>query len=273
MEVTLNWNKINGKDVLLFIFAMLIIILFWIVISNVNSNVNITSTSEDTNQANEVDCKWYREQSIKLIEDWQSYLDYQNNVLKEQWCTPLTHEDIQWYPWVLSDDGTHQEMPELDLANAGSHERFKALANRYWLDAWTIRAVENKYHLQEWMILCIAITETSWGKRWAGENNIWNVGNNDRWDRVQYSSLEEALNKIWQTLNNSLLWSIQTLGCLSNGWSCIDKDNNWHRYATSNWNRERNMVTCLEDIYQTDIDASILSFRTNYIPYQILTVD
>ena len=121
-------------------------------------------------------------------------------------------------PWILTEDGDHQLMPPVESDT--EHERFKELAAAYWLDASMFRTVENHYWLKEWLVLCITIAETSWGSRWYGKSNPWNVGNNDRWDRVQYAFFETWLEKIGQTLTNKNLGRKQTLWCLSNAGSC-----------------------------------------------------
>ena len=152
-------------------------------------------------------------------------------------------------PWDLIEDELwlHQEMPPIEEETP--HERFKAMSLAYGLDPSTIWKAEDYYWLTEWMILCIAIAETSWGTKWAWYGNIWNVGNNDRGQRVSYAFLETALEKIWMTLTNQNLGRKQTLWCLSNAGNCIEVHDNWKRYATSDWNRERNMTACLAKIY------------------------
>lgn len=161
-------------------------------------------------------------------------------------------------PWMLNESWDAQVMPNI-VADT-SHERFKKLCEAYWLDASKIREVENHYGIKEWVIACITVAETSWGKAWYGKNNPWNVGNNDRGDRVRYALMETWLEKIAQTLNNKYLGKIQTLGCLSNAGSCQSWDNHWHRYATSNGNWERNMVWCLSTIYGS-INPRVFSIR------------
>lgn len=161
-------------------------------------------------------------------------------------------------PWKLNASWDAQEMPIVEWND--SHEKFKNLATAYWLDASQIRAVENHYWIKEWVILCITIAETSWWNRWAWWKNIWSVWSNDRWDRPTYALMESWLEDIWKTLNNRYLWKIQTLWCLSNAWSCQSRDDNWKRYATSDWNRERNMKACLWTIYWT-VNASEFSIR------------
>ena len=152
-------------------------------------------------------------------------------------------------PWQLVEDelGLHQLMPPVEQDTP--HERFKEMAYAYNLDPWTIWKAEDHYRLTEWMILCIAIAETSGGKFWAWQGNIWNVGNNDRWDRVSYAFLETALEKIWMTLTNKNLGKKQTLACLSNAGNCSEPYDNGMRYATSDWSWERNMSACLGKIY------------------------
>lgn len=156
----------------------------------------------------------------------------------------------EWYPWKLTEDGDHQEMPEVEEETP--HDRFKAMANAYWLDASKIRTLEEYYWITEWVALCLIISETSWWHKWYGTskcNNLGNVWNNDRGNRVCYAFMETWLEKVWMTLTNSNLWRIQTLGCLSNAGSCQSWDDRWYRYATSNGWWEKNMVACLSKIY------------------------
>ena len=178
-------------------------------------------------------------------------MKYQEEIEKLKERRPTASEtETAWTseirePWMVS--WNQQVMPDIQAET--SHDRFKKMCEAYWLDASTIWKVENTYWIKEWVILCITVAETSWGNRWYGKGNPWNVGNNDRWDRVTFAFLETGLEKIWQTLNNRYLGNIQTLGCLSNGGSCQSWDNNSHRYATSTHNREANMTACLSTIY------------------------
>lgn len=161
-------------------------------------------------------------------------------------------------PWMLNESGDAQLMPEI-IADT-EHEKFKKLAEAYWLDASQIWNVENHYWIKEWVVLCITVAETSWGNRWYWGKNIGSVGSNDRWDRPTYALMESWLEAIWKTLNNKYLWNIQTLGCLSNAWSCQWWDDNWKRYATSDGNWERNMTACLSIIYW-NVDPKTFSIR------------
>lgn len=165
-------------------------------------------------------------------------------------------------PWQLieDEDGLHQEMPPISEEISDSHERFKEIAYAYNLDPSMFWTVENHYWIKEGVILCITIAETSGGWRWYGKTNPWNVGNNDRWNRVKYAFFETWLEKIGQTLTNQYLWRIQTLWCLSNAGSCQSRDDNGKRYATSDWNWQRNMSACLWTIYWK-IDPATFNIR------------
>lgn len=215
------------------------------------------------------------ESELKLLEAKQTELNQWTAMLKEEllvkyWLQiqePEVETDLSdmiydenwnciWWiwcskdertPWKLSEDGTHQEMPPIEADT--EHEKFKELSKAYWLDASQIRAVENHYWITEWVILCITIAETSWWNRWYWAKNIWSVGSNDRWDRPTYALLESWLEDIGKTLTNRYLWNKKTLWCLSNAWNCKEANDNWKRYATSDWNRERNMTACLSTIY------------------------
>lgn len=197
--------------------------------------------------------------SQRLINDWVQTVEEAKWILIEQWCESYQNQlQDDWKPWKLSEDWTHQEMPV--LTGSDSHSRFKELATAYWLQASQIRAVEEHYWIKEWVILCITIAETSWWNRWYWWKNIWSVWSNDRWDRPTYALMEAWLEAIWKTLNNWYLWSKKTLWCLSNAWSCVESNDNWKRYATSESSREKNMVACLSDIYWP-INASDFNIR------------
>lgn len=179
----------------------------------------------------------------------------------------------QWQPWMLNEDWDSQLMPELKAKD--SHERFKELCEKYGLDAGKIWELENRYGLREWVLLAILIAETSWGTNWAYVNewcyNLWNVGNNDRGDRVCYEDKWESVEKVWEVLNNKYLWKVVTLGCLSNAWSCVHYFDRGYRYATSNGNWERTILNVLNAIYGDElwkIEPHKFSVRRDFISLQ-----
>lgn len=185
--------------------------------------------------------------------EWFYHLIAGNCTFDEEWVS-RAEQNKEWQPWKLTADGSRQEMPE--ISGETSHERFKELCEAYWLPASLIREVENRYNIREGVILWIIVAETSgwkfgYGVEWC--HNIWNVWNNDRWDRYCYDSFEVWLEKIAQALNNSMLWTTQTLWCLSRAGSCKWWEDKGYIYASSDWNWERNMLQVLNTIYKNEL--------------------
>lgn len=196
---------------------------------------------------------------IKQAELNQANEDAKAKLLNEYWLEiskPV--EEKEWTPWQLTENWDHQEMPPVEWST--EHEKFKSLAEKYWLDASQIWNVENHYWIREWVILCITVAETSGWNRGAWWKNIGSVGSNDRGDRPTFALMESGLEAIWKTLSNQYLWRKKTLGCLSNAGSCKEVNDNWKRYATSKSSREKNMVACLSSIYW-NVDASTFTIR------------
>jgi len=191
---------------------------------------------------------------------------------EQYWWGCVNHINDR-YPWKLTASWDSQEIPE--LIEKTSHDRFKELAYKYWLDPSEIWEVENKYWIREWLILAILIAETSGWKNWAYVSewcyNLWNVGNNDRWDRRCYTSKKESIEAIGRALSNQYLWTTQTLGCLSKAWSCTRWEDKWHVYASSGWNWERTITNVLNAIYQEElweIDPERFNVRRIFTTYQ-----
>lgn len=170
----------------------------------------------------------------------------------------------EWQPWDLNQAKDAQEMPV--LTETESHQRFVELCEKYNLPADVIWNTENYFGLKEGTILCIAITETSWGAKWYGKPwcwNYWNVGNTDNPNNRRCFPNQWAwLAAIGQTLNNSYLRNNQTIACLHWAWNCIEPNATWSRYATSesgNWGR--NMVACFHSIYWELINQSTFNLH------------
>ncbi len=193
-----------------------------------------------------------------------------DNVKADSWAV-LTW-DTEREPWTLTASWDSQLMPEIESKT--SHDRFKELSWRYWINPSTVWEVENKYNIRESVVLCLIIAETSGWKSWYWKNgcwNYWNVGNNDRWNRRCYSSEYEWLAAVGRALSNKYLWRIQTLWCLSNAGSCTWWEDFNSRYATSNWNWERTMLNCLNTVYADElweIDPKRFNVRRVFTIYQ-----
>ena len=91
--------------------------------------------------------------------------------------------------------------------------------------------------------ICIAFAESTLGKHLSTSNNIGNVGNNDRWDRVWFSSAYVGARAIAVTLNNKALGNYHTINQLSR---YGNKDG--MIYASSPINRQTNVLKCLSQI-------------------------
>lgn len=192
-------------------------------------------------------------------------------LFNEYWTGCVEHINDR-YPWKLTESWDSQLMPELEEKT--SHDRFKELCYKYWLNPSAIWEVENKYNIREWVILWIIIAETSGWKNWYGVEWCWNYGNvwnNDRGERYCFTSESEWLHKIGRTLSNQYLGSTQTLGCLSKAGSCTWWENKWHIYASSDWNWERTMLNVLNAIYQEElwkIEPARFNVRRVFTIYQ-----
>ena len=93
------------------------------------------------------------------------------------------------------------------------------------------------------MVICIAFAESTLGHYLSTSNNIGNVGNNDRWDRVPFTSAYIGARAIPVTLNNSALGAYHTINQLSR---YGNKDG--MIYASSTINRQTNVLKCLSQI-------------------------
>ncbi len=91
--------------------------------------------------------------------------------------------------------------------------------------------------------ICIWYAETSMGRHFASDNNIGNVGNNDRGDRVDKDSPLDGAKAIYETLNNRYLGHYHTIYELS-GYG--NKDG--AIYASSEYNWQKNVSRCLSTI-------------------------
>lgn len=238
----------NTKKFIEYTIQFVIFILVWILLILITQQKDpiqnlINQIENKEQQILDLDLK--KEILVQEVESLE--LDLYKNYWLMRYTEPV-EEDSERTPWDLTEDWSHQEMPELTWNT--SHERFKEMAYAYWLDPSLIYKVEDHYRIKEWVILCITIAETSWGNRWYWKQNIGSVWSNDRWDRPTYALMESWLEAIWRTLNNWYLGWHTTLGCLSNAGSCKEANDNGKRYATSTSSREANMVACLSEIYE-----------------------
>lgn len=91
--------------------------------------------------------------------------------------------------------------------------------------------------------ICIAFAETSF-KHFKSQNNIGNVGNNDRGQTVTFDTPYDGVRALYQVLNNEYLSQYYTLNQLSRY-----GNRDGYIYASSSYNRQKNIMTCLSSIY------------------------
>lgn len=131
--------------------------------------------------------------------------------------------------------------------------RTEELLQHYWLNNYNEREVIWRLHnIKTEVLVCITYADTSIGRYMKSKNNIGNVGNNDRWDTVNYRSLLKWIDAIGRTLNNKYLWQYEELRQLAGS-----TNPGWPNYATelTNWIRSQNWIiniqNCLSLIYDS----------------------
>ena len=99
------------------------------------------------------------------------------------------------------------------------------------------------------LIMCIWLAESWLGKNLTTAYNIWNVWNNDRWDRKWFDNARQWVYSIIYTLNGKYLWKYNSLAELSWAWrkevwlqKCWVW---WPCYATDEDHWHNNVKRCL----------------------------
>lgn len=95
--------------------------------------------------------------------------------------------------------------------------------------------------------ICVWRAETSY-RNFKSENNIGNVGNNDRWDTVIYETPADGIRAVYNVLNNQYLGHYHTMDQLSR----YGNDDGFI-YASSPFNRQKNIMYCLSMLYDYHI--------------------
>lgn len=138
-------------------------------------------------------------------------------------------------------------------------ERRDAFLRRYarwaYTDAWLWYDAAEGQGIDPLLGICVWFAET-WFKNFKTPNNIWNVGNNDRGDEVEYESPVVGARALYSVLNNKYLGGYHTLNELSRF-----GNNDSFIYASSPYNWQRNVMRCLSSIYGYAIPEDF-PFRT-----------
>ena len=123
----------------------------------------------------------------------------------------------------------------------------EAFAKEYGQNPQDFIDAGNKWNIKPEVILCIARADTDLWRAMKSKNNIGNVGNNDRWDTVEYATMREWIFKIWEALNNWYLWNKQWIQDLSRYGNCETDCKYIYASSTENW--ENNVMNCLNFLY------------------------
>jgi len=172
-----------------------------------------------------------------------------------------TWNDLTWViydsSWIWRVNSEWKRHKLYNLNGTTVNQRMKSLLQLFWIgdtyESWI------KYWDEQWIkpevAVCIAFADTSLWAQTKTTNNIGNIGNNDRWDKVYFNSLDWGIGAIFQTLNNNyfinydIIWMLSQWGrtVLQARW-CWEK---WeYCYATSpdNWNN--NVLNCIQLLYR-----------------------
>lgn len=154
---------------------------------------------------------------------------YQIKYLRDKYARPIDITDLQL-------------MTGETLAKRESQFLIKYGVGIYKQTAFREDVVKDT-NIDKDMVICIAFAESTLGRYLSTNANIGNVGNNDRWDRVPFTSAYGWARAIPVTLNNFYLWNYHTINQLSR---YGNKDGKI--YASSPINRQTNVLKCLSQI-------------------------
>lgn len=168
---------------------------------------------------------------LSVITNWETVLpqDYRLKYLSDNLVRPIDVSTLKFAEWETVD------------------QRSQYFLNSY--AKWVYRDVTFRDTVVEWtnidrdMVICVAFAESTLWNHLSTSNNIWNVWNNDRWDRVAYWTPYEWARLIALTLNNAYLGNYHTINQLSRYWNI-----EWKIYASSPINRQTNVLKCLSKI-------------------------
>jgi hypothetical protein len=157
----------NTKNFLRYTIQILLFIALWFILIIASTQKNTIENLINKIELNEqkiLDLEMKKETLVKENEELELDLYKRFWLMRKKIEEEIVEQNTWWNPWDLTEDWSHQEMPELTWTT--SHERFKEMANAYGLDPSLIWKVEDHYRIKEWVILCITIAETSWRNRW-----------------------------------------------------------------------------------------------------------
>ena len=168
---------------------------------------------------------------LSVVTNWENVLpeDYRIKYLNDQLVRPIDVSELKLIEWKTVDERAQKL---LNWYGVGVYKE---------LDFWN--SVVDWTNIDRDVVICIWVAESTLGKYLTTSNNIWNVGNNDRWDRVAYDTPYAWARLIALTLNNQHLGKYHTINQLSRYWNP-----DWKIYASSPINWQTNVMKCLSKI-------------------------
>jgi len=139
--------------------------------------------------------------------------------------------------WRLNANGFSQRY--IELTSEGRENRMRELLSHYdKAPEYEVRQVVARiYRVYPEALICIAYADTSLGNFLKTPNNIGNVWNNDRWNKVIHWTAEAGVNAIGKVLTNRYLWQYTERKQLAGS-----SNPDWPNYATelTDWVRTNN---------------------------------
>ncbi len=148
------------------------------------------------------------------------------------------------------------------INNDKLYKRRKSFINNYWKwefgNLWLWERASKWMNIDIDVWICIWFAETWLWKRTASLYNVWNVWNNDRWQRKDYESPIDWARWIFFALNNRYLKKYNNISQLSRYGT-----KHWSVYASSKENWHKNVTKCLSWIKWQQIWDDFI-FRWNW---------
>ena len=163
-------------------------------------------------------------QDKSVLPEW-----YHIKYLRDKYARPIDITNLKIMEWNTVD------------------ERAQQFLKLYWV--WIYKYLQFREDAAKWtnidrdFVICVAFAESTLWRYLSTDNNIGNVWNNDRWDRVPMQSALWWARAIALTVNNRHLWHYHTINQLSRYWNPDGKI-----YASSPINWQTNVLKCLSQI-------------------------
>ncbi len=194
-----------------------------------------------------------------------SYLKYEN--LPERYKTKylIDYQNRKWYAYENIDKNSRTFFLEWN----NEIERQKDLIWKYaiWtFNNWQMWVDESlDWNIDPSLTMCIWLAESGLWKNLSSAYNVWNVWNNDRWDRRWFANAREWVYSIVRTLNNKYFWNYDDISKLSWAWrqlmwlpSCREEWSFCYATDTSHWHN--NVTKCLTHLKGTFV-SDTYNFR------------